>query len=450
MDRRNVLKMIGAGAAALGLSSLAAACGNKRKLPEIDTNDPTIGQMTYRTNPKNGDKISILGYGCMRFPTIGDDKSAIDEEMSQILVDEAIRRGVNYFDTAWPYHAGNSELFIGKALKKYPRNSFFLASKMPTAKDPTYEEGVEVFNKQLEKCQVEYFDYYMLHNLSSIEAFKRVYEERGLLKFLLEQKKAGKIRNLGWSFHGDKELFEYVLSKDVEWDFALVQINYVDCFFEPEKRRKGVEGEMPTAKWMYDKLTERNIPVAVMEPLLGGRLARVNRDAMAILKAANPDDSPAKWAFRFVGSLPNVMTILSGMTYMEHLVDNTRTFSPLNPLNDEEMKIVENAAHALREKHIIPCTECRYCMPCPYGIDIPTSFSYYNKCVNEETIPEDSMDPEYAKARRAFLTGYDRAVSDLRQADKCIGCKKCVSKCPQQIDIPSEMLRISKIIQSIK
>ncbi len=450
MDRRNVLKMIGAGAAAIGLSSLAASCGQKRVLPEIDTNDPTVGKMTYRTNPRNGDKISILGFGCMRFPTIGDDKSAIDEEMSQLLVDEAFRRGINYFDTAWPYHAGNSEIFIGKALKKHPRDSFFIASKMPTSKDPTYEEGVEIFNKQLEKCQVDYFDYYMLHNLNDLEAFKRVYEERGLLNYLLEQKKAGKIRNLGWSFHGDKELFEYVLSKDVDWDFTLLQINYVDWIFGPEKRRKDATGEIPTAQWMYDKLAERNIPIAVMEPLLGGRLARVNRDAMSILKAANPDDSPAKWAFRFVGSLPNVMTVLSGMTYMEHLVDNARTFSPLTPLTDAEKTVLENAAHAIREKHLVPCTECRYCMPCPFGIDIPTAFSHYNKCVNEENIPEDSMDPNYAKARRAFLTGYDRVASDLRQADKCVGCKKCVNLCPQQIDIPAEMLRISKIIQSVK
>ena len=450
MERRKALEVIAAGAAALGMGALAGACSPKKEMPKIDMNDPSVGKMTYRTNPRNGDKISILGYGCMRFPTIGDDKSAIDEEMSQILVDEAIRRGVNYFDTAWPYHGGNSETFIGKALKKYPRDSFFLASKFPTFKEPTLEEGKEIFETQLKKCQVEYFDYYMLHALMNLDIFKKVYEERGLLDYLLEQKKAGRIKNLGWSFHGNKELFEYVMAKDVDWDFLLIQLNYVDWIFEPEKRRNGVEGEMPNAKWMYDLLTERNIPIIVMEPLLGGQLARVNRDAAAILKGARPEDSPAKWAFRFAGSLPNVLTVLSGMTFMEHLVDNARTYSPLDPISDDEMKILEKAARALREKHTIPCTACRYCMPCPYGLDIPTAFTHYNKCVNENNIPEDSMHPDYARARKAFLIGYDRVASDLRQADKCTECRRCIPLCPQQIDIPAEMLRIAKIMQSVK
>ncbi|MBQ9395597.1 MAG: aldo/keto reductase [Proteobacteria bacterium] len=450
MERRKLFELIGTGAAALGMTALASSCSKQSVLPQIDHNDPTVGKMTYRVNSKNGDKISLLGFGCMRFPTIGDDKNNIDEEISQILVDEAIRRGVNYFDTAWPYHGGNSETFIGKALKKYPRDSFYLASKFPTFKDPTREEGVEIFNKQLEKCQVDYFDYYMLHALMNLELYKRVYEERGMLDYLLEQKKAGKIRNLGWSFHGNKELFEYVLSRDIEWDFLLVQINYVDWFFEPEKRRDGVEGEMPTAKWMSDKLAERNIPIIVMEPLLGGQLAHVNRNATYILKGANPNDTPAKWAFRFAGSVPNVLTILSGMTYMENLVENARTFSPHTPISDSEMATLEKAAHAIREEYTIPCTTCRYCMPCPYGIDIPTAFQHYNKCVNEKNIPEDSMSPDYAKARRAFLTGYDRVASDLRQADKCIGCKKCLPLCPQQIDIPAEMKRIADIMRSVK
>ncbi len=450
MDRRKALELLGAGAAALGLGALAQACSSKKTVPTIDLNDPSVGKMTYRTNPRNNDKISLLGYGCMRFPIIGDDKAMIDEEMSQILVDEAIRRGVNYFDTAWPYHGGNSETFIGKALKKYPRDSFFLASKFPTFKEPTLEEGKEIFETQLKKCQVDYFDYYMLHSLMKLDVFKKVYEDGGMLDYLLEQKKAGRIRNLGWSFHGDKELFEYVMSKDVDWDFILIQLNYVDWIFEPEKRRDGVTGEMPNAKWMYDLLAERNIPIIVMEPLLGGRLARTNRDATAILKAARPADSPAKWAFRFAGSLPNVITVLSGMTFMEHLVENARTFSPLDPVTDSEMKVLENAARAIREKYTISCTTCGYCMPCPYGIDIPRAFAHYNKCVNEENIPEDSMDPNYAKARKAFLIGYDRTAERLRQADKCIGCKQCVPLCPQSIDIPGELLRISKILQSTR
>lgn len=451
MDRRKALKILAAGAAAAGLSTLAGC--NKTKTPQIDLNDPTVGKMTYRINPKNGDKISLLGYGCMRFPTIGDDKSAIDEEISQILVDEAIRRGVNYFDTAWPYHGGNSETFIGKALKKYPRDSFYLASKFPGMRDMTKEEFLEVFPKQLEKCQVEYFDYYLLHNLQNVQDFKKTYEEKGMLAYLLEQKKQGKIRNLGWSFHGDMEMFNYVLSLDVEWDFALIQINYMDWDVAPDisKRKWANENTVaPNARWMYEKLTERGIPVIIMEPLLGGRLARLNKEAHTLLKTENPEDPPARWAFRFVGQLPNVITVLSGMTYMEHLVENARTYSPLAELTEREMATLMKAAEAQRGKHAINCTTCRYCMPCPYGLDIPSIFAHYNKCVVEDNIPPDSLDPDYARARRAYLVSYDRAMPELRQADKCIGCKRCVPLCPQMIDIPSEMLRLAKLVESLR
>ena len=442
--------MIAAGSAALGLGALAASCSRKRDLPTIDKDDPTVGKMTYTTNPKNGDKLSLLGFGCMRFPTLGDDKSAIDEEISQMLVDEAVRRGVNYFDTAWPYHAGNSETFIGKALKKYPRNRFFLASKFPTFKDPTFEEGKEIFETQLKKCQVDYFDYYMLHALMDLDLYKRVYEERGLLDYLIAQKKAGRIRNLGWSFHGDTELFEYVLSRDIDWDFVLIQINYVDWFFEPEKRRDGVKGTMPTAHWMVEKLNERHIPFIVMEPLLGGQLARPGREAVSILKGARPEDSPAKWAFRFAGSRPGVLTVLSGMTFMEHLVENARTFSPIEPIAQEEMTLLETVAHAIREKNTIPCTGCRYCMPCPYGLDIPGNFQYYNTCVRESKMPKNEMDPEFANARKAFLIGYDRTIPELRQADKCTECQRCVPLCPQAIDIPKEMLRLARFTEGLR
>ncbi|MBO5754032.1 MAG: aldo/keto reductase [Proteobacteria bacterium] len=451
MERRKALQILAAGAAAAGLSALNGC--NKSQAPQIDLNDPTVGKMTYRTNPKNGDKISLLGYGCMRFPTLGDDKSAIDEEMAQILVDEAIRRGVNYFDTAWPYHGGNSELFIGKALKKYPRDSFYLASKFPGMRDMTKEEFLEVFPRQLEKCQVEYFDYYMLHNLQNVQDFKKTYEEKGMLNYLLEQKKQGKIRNLGWSFHGDIEMFNYVLGLDVEWDFALIQINYMDWDVAPDisKRKWANENTVaPNAQWMYEKLTERGIPVIIMEPLLGGRLARLNREALTLLKTEKPEDPAARWAFRFVGQLPNVLTVLSGMTYMEHLVENARTYSPLAELTEREMTALMKAAEAQRGKHTINCTTCRYCMPCPYGIDIPSIFAHYNKCVAEENIPPDAMDPDYARARRAYLVSYDRALPDLRQADKCVGCKRCIPLCPQMIEIPTEMQRLAKLVESLR
>ena len=297
------------------------------------------------------------------------------------------------------------------------------------------------------KVTIPYF------NLQNIQDFKKVYEEQGLLNYLLEQKKQGKIRNLGWSFHGDMEMFNYLLSLDVDWDFALIQINYLDWEVAPDisKRKWANENTVaPNAQWMYEKLTERGIPIIVMEPLLGGRLAKLNQEARTILKTANPEASAAQWAFRFVGQLPNVLTVLSGMTYMEHLVENARTYSPLQPLTERETTALNNAIEAQRGKHTINCTTCRYCMPCPYGIDIPAIFSHYNKCVAEDNIPPDAQDPDYARARRAYLVSYDRAMPDLRQADKCIACKRCNPLCPQMIDIPTEMLRIAKLVESLR
>ncbi len=450
MERRDLLKGLAAGAVAAGVSSLVGCSKSERVMPTIDLNDPSVGQMTYRVNPKNGDRISIVGYGCMRFPIVDDDKTKIDEEISQILVDEAIRRGVNYFDTAYPYHGGNSETFIGKALKKYPRKSFYLTSKFPTFKKPTYEEGVAIFEEQLQKCQVEYFDYYLLHNLQKVEDFKLVYEENGLLDYLIEQKKKGRIRNLGWSFHGNKEMFDYVMSKDVDWDVVLIQINYMDWEAGPDVSRFKIDGEILNARTMYERLTERGIPVIVMEPLLGGRLAMTNRDATAKFKSHHPEDSPAKWAFRFVGSLPNVLTILSGMTYMEHLVENTRSFSPFVPLDEDEKKVLDEAAELQRKMRTINCTTCAYCMPCPYGLNIPGIFAHYNKMAREENIPGDKMHADYAKARKAFLRSYDKMIPELRQADKCIECRQCVPICPQMIPIPTEMLRIAKLVESLR
>lgn len=446
-SRRDLLS----GAAVLGLA--VSACSSRKSSNEAPRQDDAMGRMTYRVNPKNGDKISLLGYGCMRFPTMGNDKSAIDEEMAEMIVDEAVRRGINYFDTAWPYHGGNSETFIGKVLKKYPRDSFYLSSKFPGNHVSSYDEGVEIFEKQLQKCQVAYFDYYQLHALQRLEDYRKVYEEAGLLQYLLDQRKAGRIRNLGWSFHGDRELWDYMLGLNVDWDFVLIQLNYMDWERGPDNSKREwvkVNGEPPTAKQMYEELTERGIPVIVMEPLLGGTLARLNREASAILKSEKPEDSVAKWAFRFVGSQPNVLTVLSGMTYMEHLVENARTFSPLEPLSERELEVLWKAAEAQRARALIQCTACRYCMPCPYGIDIPTIFTHYNKCVTENMIPEDEKDPDYAKARRAFLVSYDRAVSDLRQADKCVACGRCVRRCPQMIDIPGELLKIARIVESLR
>ena len=224
-----------------------------------------------------------------------------------------------------------------------------------------------------------------------------------------------------------------------------IQLNYVDW-----KHAKEVNERNTDAEYLYGELAKRNIPVVIMEPLLGGRLASLNDFLMARLKQRRPDDSIASWAFRYAGTPPNVLTVLSGMTYMEHLQDNLRSYSPLDPCTDAELELLEDTAQAMLRYPSVPCTACQYCMPCPYGLDIPGIFAHYNKCINEGNVPVSSQDEDYRRARRAFLIGYDRSVPRLRQADHCIGCNQCVHHCPQGIDIPAQMRRIDDFVERLK
>lgn len=254
------------------------------------------------------------------------------------------------------------------------------------------------------------------------------------------------IRRLGWSFHGDIEVYDYALQMhdrgEVHWDFVQIQLNYVDW--------KHASGSNFKAEYLYDELAKRKIPAVIMEPLLGGRLSNVPDHIVARLKQREPERSVASWAFRYAGSPQDVLTVLSGMTYMEHLQDNIRTYSPLVPLTEEETQYLYDTADLMMEYPTIPCNDCKYCMPCPYGIDIPAILIHYNKCVNEGNVPESSQDENYRKARRAFLVGYDRSVPKLRQADHCTGCNQCSPHCPQTIDIPKELHRIDKFVEQLK
>lgn len=458
MSRREMLKWLGAGAAA----AAAGAYGWRRAVSDGKDGYSTAGvmpetvptdRMTYRTDPHTGKKVSLLGYGLMRLPVkegANPNSDEVDQDMVNRLVDYAMAHGINYFDTAHPYHKGMSQIAIGKALKKYPRDSFFLATKMPTPHMPTLEQAKEIFEKQLKDCQVEYFDYYLLHNLQTIEVYKEIYENRGILDYLLEQKRKGRIHNLGFSFHGTRSLMEYLLDLDQQWDFVQIQCNYHDWDRGAELPAWMQQSERVPARWMYEKLTEKQIPVTVMEPLLGGRLTRLSRSAIAILKQAAPERSIASWAFRFVGSLPNILCVLSGMTYMENLQENICTFSPLQPLSEEEHKVLDEALDVFLGNRTVPCTGCQYCTPCPYGVDIPAVFAHYNKCVNEERMPKDRMDEDYRRERRRFLIGYDRSVPELQQANRCIHCGQCVSKCPQWINIPKELEKIDRFVERLK
>lgn len=265
-----------------------------------------------------------------------------------------------------------------------------------------------------------------------------------MLEFLMEERKAERIRNLGFSFHGTKAVFDEVLAMHdkVHWDFVQIQLNYSDW--------RHATGSNVDAEYLYGELVKRNIQAIIMGPLLGGRLSKLPEHIVGRLKQRRPKDSVASWAFRFAGSPEKVLTVLSGMTYKEHLRDNLRTYSPLMPLTDEDKDFLEETAQLMMKYPTVPCNDCKYCMPCPYGIDIPAVLLHYNKCVNEGNVPKSRQDENYRRARRAFLVGYDRSVPKLRQASHCIGCETCNPHCPQSIDIPEELHRIDAFVEQLK
>ena len=405
-------------------------------------------KMTYRTSPK-GEKISLLGYGCMRWPTIPAPEKGgniIDQDAVNRLVDYAIAHGVNYFDTSPVYVQGWSEKSTGIALKRHPREKLIIATKLSNFQNWTRENSIAMYKQSLKDLQTDYIDYYLLHSIGNggIETFRARYIDNGMLDYLIEERKAGRIRNLGFSFHGTVDVFDEVLAMHdhVHWDFVQIQLNYVDW--------RHASGRNVNAEYLYAELEKRGIPAIIMEPLLGGRLSNVPEHIMMRLKERTPQSSVASWAFRFAGSPEKVLTVLSGMTYMEHLQDNIRTYSPLVPLSDKEKDFLEETAQLMLKYPTVPCNDCKYCMPCPYGIDIPAILLHYNKCVNEGNLPKSQQDENYREARRVYLVGYDRSVPKLRQASHCIGCGQCNSHCPQSIDIPKELHRIDQFVEQLK
>lgn len=459
ITRRDFLKRLGAGASVTGLALAGCSSPGDNAASGLSAStDVPKGKMTYRENPGSGDKVSLLGYGCMRWPMMENpdgEGEIIAQDAVNDLVDYALDHGINYFDTAPPYVRGMSEEATGIALSRHPRDSYFLATKMSNHHlartgmkgRELYDASVAMYRNSLQKLRTDYFDYYLLHNLggeTGLPFLMQRFFDSGVLDFLRRERDEGRIRNLGFSYHGDVAVFDYMLSlhDEVHWDFVQIQLNYVDY--------RHASGMNFNAEYLYDELAKRGIPAVVMEPLLGGRLASLTDHLNACLKRLAPDESIASWAFRFAGSFPGVLTVLSGMTYMEHLQDNIRTYSPLRPLTDDEFAMLEETAVEMTDYPSVPCTACEYCMPCPYGIDIPRIFSHYNKCINEGNVPVSSANAEYRKARRAFLVGYDRAVPKLRQASHCIGCGQCAPHCPQTIDISAQLHRIDRYVEDLK
>ncbi|MBR7053345.1 MAG: aldo/keto reductase [Prevotella sp.] len=460
ISRRNFLKIFGGGA--LATSAALAGCGGKNAgAADIEDEykkqvEPPMGKMTYRENPKTKEKVSLLGYGMMRLPTIpskegGQQKDKIDQETVNKLVDYAIEHGVNYFDTSPAYCQGMSEASTGIALHKYPRENYFVATKLSNFNPETWSKkaSVEMYHNSMKELQVDYIDYYLLHAIGGggMENLRQRYIDNGMLDFLMQEREAGRIRNLGFSYHGDIAVFDYLLEQNdkYKWDFVQVELNYLDWDYANE-----INDSNTDASYLYAELQKRGIPAVIMEPLLGGRLAKLPQFLATRLKQRDPEKSVASWAFRYAGSPEGVLTVLSGMTYMEHLKDNLLSYCPLEPLTEDDNQFLYEIAKEIVGVNNIPCNDCKYCMPCPYGIDIPGIFVHYNKCINEGRLPLESMAEEYSKRRREYLIGLDRAVPRMRQANHCIGCGQCVSHCPQNIRIPQELQKIDEFVENLR
>ena len=373
--------------------------------------------MEYRVHQKTGKAVSLLGLGCMRLPKIDPAKDAIDIDAAYAEIDAAYQGGITYFDTAWPYHGGQSENVIGAALKKYPRESFFLADKMPGWALETPEDCEKIFSKQLDKGQVAYFVFYLLHSVQTTNWEK--FEQLNVYEFLHKKKQEGKIKRLGFSFHGDIPLLKTVLAAH-EWDFVQIQLNYLDW-------------TMQDAKTQYELITQAGLQCIIMEPVRGGALADLCPSANEMLKSAAPERSIASWAIRYAASLPDVLCVLSGMSNLEQLNDNLSTMKPFSPLSESERETLDRALQEYRKASTIPCTACRYCMPCPAGVEIPQMFKLYN----------DKY--AFSKNKGALKTAY-QAFTD-GTAEQCISCGACLEKCPQSIEIPQKMELIASLVQ---
>ena len=450
LSRRNFLKVLGVGSVAASASMIGCKPNNSVSAEGGAIGEVPTDKMTYRTNPHTGDKVSLLGYGCMRWPLRTNDKGEeeIDQDTVNDLVDYALAHGVNYFDTAPVYVRGWSETATGIALKRHPRDKYFIATKMSTHRDDpvmrTFEGSVGMYHKSMKDLQVDYIDYYLLHaiGLGGMKDFSARFIDNGVLEFLFKERKAGRIRNLGFSYHGEVEVFDHLLAMDYQWDFVQIQLNYIDWLH--------ASGWNTNAEYLLGELEKKNVPAVIMEPLLGGRLSRLSSQAVTLLKELRPEESAASWAFRYAGTPNSVLTVLSGMVYMEHLQDNVRSYSPLDSISDAEHTALEKVTNIMMNDDYIECTECEYCMPCPYGVNIPGVFGHFNRIISAGDKLSSSKNKNYQDARRAFLVGYDRSVPKLRQANHCIACDICKPHCPQAIDIPNEMRRIDLYTEQLK
>ncbi len=364
-----------------------------------------------------GKKLSLMGFGAMRLPLLAD--GSVDEAQAISMVDHAMANGINYFDTAWPYHSGASERIIGKALAKYDRNSYYLATKYPGHQISSKYDPADVFEKQLQKCGVEYFDFYLLHNVYEHSLDVYTDPQWGILEYFKEQKRLGRIKHLGFSTHGQVDFIRKFLDAYGEdMEFCQIQLNYLDWTLQD-------------AKGKYELLTERGIPVWVMEPVRGGRLANLTEAEVARLREVRPEETPVAWGLRFLRNLPNVGMILSGVSSLIQMEQNTRTFNEDKPLNEAEVNLLLDIAEGMKDS--VPCTACRYCCDgCPMGLDIPMLMETYNDM------------------RFSINTNTAMRIQGLPEEKKptaCIGCGACAQVCPQKIDIPEVIAKLNGLME---
>ena len=441
ISRRDFLKRLGLGAgsavALMAMEPLGVLAQNDKKIKA------TQNAMTYRVQHGSGKPISLLGFGMMRLPNN-------QEEVNQ-LVDYAIEHGVNYFDTAPMYMGGQSEVLTGNALARHPREKFFIATKMSNQNQRlwSFNESKRMYEQSFDRLKVDYLDYYLLHSIGGgMDSLKGRFLDNGILDFLLKERKEGRIKNLGFSYHGDVADFDWLLDHNEEyhWDFVQIQMNFLDWRHASLRGGRRVDAD---AEYLYDKCEKLGIQCVVMEPLRGSAFGRMAQELTAQLKAVRPDDSTARWAFRWVGSHPNILTTLSGMNRMEHLEENVKTFSPLEVCTESENALLADIADQMSGFPTIPCTACEYCLPCPYGVDIPGNFAYYNEAVNEHILPLPAPTAaNYAEQQQKFIEGFRKALPKAETwARACQDCEECLSKCPQQIRIPNQMARIVETLR---
>ena len=443
MSRREFLRRLGMGAGsamalmALEPLSVLAKENGHQGVKGVEN------RMTYRVQHGSGEQISLLGFGMMRLPN--------DQDEVNRLVDYAIEHGVNYFDTAPMYMGGQSEVLTGNALARHPREKFFVATKMSNQnrRSWSFDDSKRMYEQSFERLKVDRIDYYLLHSIGGgMETLKGRFLDNGILDFLLKEREAGRIKHLGFSYHGDVNDFDWLLDRQEEyhWDFVQIQMNFLD--WRHASLRQGRRHDAD-AEYLYNKCEKAGVQCVVMEPLRGGAFGHMAQELTDQLKAVRPDDSTARWAFRWVGTFPNILTTLSGMNRMDHLEDNVQTFSPLDPCTEKENKLLAEIADQMAGFPTIPCTTCAYCMPCPYGVDIPGNFAYYNQAVTDHVLPlPDATAADYATRKQQFVDGYHKALPDEKTwASQCQDCEVCLSKCPQQIRIPNQMVRIVETLK---